>query len=96
MGRLKSNLFDSNEVCRKHLSVGDIAETGRLVIVWCNRCGHNETVPPLPLVLEYGPECPVAEIGSLAGCRSCRCRDVASAVSACHCPQHDHFSSRGK
>lgn len=96
MGRLKSSLFDRKEAHRKRLVIGDIAYTNRMVIIWCNRCGHRETMSPLPLILEYGPEWPVAEIGSLAGCPSCRCHDVAAAVTARPAPGHDHFSSRGK
>ena len=44
-------------------TLADMIHEGLSVFCWCNRCGHNSTIDPVPLATALGSLFPVPELG---------------------------------
>lgn len=59
-------------------TLADMIHEGLSVFCWCNSCGHNSTVDPVPLATALGPLFPVPELGGRMRCSLCQARDIAT------------------
>ena len=59
-------------------TLADMIHEGLSIFCWCNRCGHNSNIDPVPLVTTLGPLFPVPELGGRMRCSLCQARDIAT------------------
>ena len=82
MGKLKSHDLAHSEAARHTAhpaaTLGWASERGLDILCWCNRCGHNATVPTTVLARRLPSDCPVPEIGAVMRCDTCGSRDIAT------------------
>ena len=78
MGQYKRRYIEAEDARRRATRLGEILQAGVDVFCWCNRCGHNATIPSARLVAELGPTFAVPEIGSRMRCSGCGSKDVAA------------------
>lgn len=78
MARLKDWQIKKEERRSRPMTLGDLQRAAVNVFCWCNRCGHNATLPTTELVAKLGPAQPVPEIGAKLRCSSCASKDVAT------------------
>ena len=63
---------------RNPTTLADMIHEGLSIFCWCNRCGHNSNIDPVPLVTALGPLFPVPELGGRMRCSLCQARDIAT------------------
>lgn len=78
MAGFKRQALDDEDQRRRAVVLGELAAEGLGVFCWCNRCGHNATLPTERLVKELGPDFPVPELGVRLRCSGCGSKDVAT------------------
>ena len=59
-------------------TLADMLDEGLSIFCWCNRCGHNAVLDPLPLVDALGRLFPVPELGTRMRCSRCQTRDITT------------------
>ena len=78
MSGFKRELQEREDRDRVATSLAELAAQGVNVFCWCNRCGHNATLPIARLLGELGPHYAVPEIGVRLRCSGCGSKDVAT------------------
>ena len=59
-------------------TLADMIHEGLSIFCWCNRCGHNSTIDPVPLTNVLGSFFPVPELGGRMRCSLCKARDITT------------------
>ena len=80
MGKFKRQLIVKGEPVNPK-TLADLDAGNQYVLCWCNRCGHNADIDPIPLISRLGPLFPVPELGGRMRCTSCQSHDVTTSPS---------------
>ncbi|NNG02687.1 MAG: hypothetical protein HKM95_01120 [Inquilinus sp.] len=78
MAGWKRRQLADEEVRRRPVVLGALAERGVGVFCWCNRCHHNAIVTSTQLIDQLGPDFPIPEVGAQMRCSGCGSKDVAT------------------
>ncbi|MEE8272756.1 MAG: hypothetical protein V3R98_13660 [Alphaproteobacteria bacterium] len=78
MAGFKRQQLAEEDVRRRPVALGTLADQGVDVFCWCNRCGHNAVVTTARLIRQLGPDFPIPEIGAQMRCTGCGGKDVAT------------------
>ena len=63
-------------------TLADMIHEGLSIFCWCNRCGHNSTIDPVPLTNVLGSSFPVPELGGRMLCSLCKTTDQLGLIMA--------------
>ena len=73
----KPHKTEANKI-KNPVTLGDMIHQGLSIFCWCNQCGHNNTIGPVPITKILGPLFPVPEISRRMRCSLCQNRNVTT------------------
>lgn len=78
MSRLKQHAMVERDRAIHPVVLGDLIHRGIDVQCWCNRCPHHAILPVNMLLVRFGADCAIPEIGARLRCSGCGSKDVAT------------------